>query len=142
MIQQKLTLKDHFLEYRLFTNRVIVLLVFCAMMLLALFARLFYLQVVSHEHFTTLSEDNRVKLQAIAPNRGLIYMNAVTDQSGAQRTTIERGADKTGFAMSERTHRVEQVRDHARARAGIGCRRRVAAVAVAEADADTGGRSF
>jgi len=73
VVQQKLTLKDHFLEYRLFTNRVIILLVMCGLILLALFSRLFYLQVVAHEHFTTLSEDNRVKLQAIAPNRGLIY---------------------------------------------------------------------
>jgi penicillin-binding protein 2 len=70
---RQLTLKDHFLEYRLFTNRVIILLVLCGMMLLALFSRLFYLQVIAHEHFTTLSEDNRVKLQAIAPNRGLIF---------------------------------------------------------------------
>jgi penicillin-binding protein 2 len=70
---RQLTLKDHFLEYRLFTTRVIILLVLCGMILLALFSRLFYLQVIAHEHFTTLSEDNRVKLQAIAPNRGLIY---------------------------------------------------------------------
>ena len=73
MIQQQLRLKDHFLEYRLFTNRVIILLVMCGLILVALFSRLFYLQVVAHDHFTTLSEDNRVKLQAIAPNRGLIY---------------------------------------------------------------------
>ena len=59
---RQLTLKDHFLEYRLFTNRVIILLVLCGMILLALFSRLFYLQVIAHEHFTTLSEDNRVKL--------------------------------------------------------------------------------
>jgi penicillin-binding protein 2 len=70
---RQLTLKDHFLEYRLFTNRAIILLVFCGGLLVALFSRLFYLQVIAHDHFTTLSEDNRVKLQAIPPNRGLIY---------------------------------------------------------------------
>jgi penicillin-binding protein 2 len=73
VIQQKVTLKDHFLEYRLFTTRLIVLLVISGLIVLALFSRLFYLQVIAHEHFTTLSEDNRVKLQAIPPNRGLIY---------------------------------------------------------------------
>jgi penicillin-binding protein 2 len=73
VIQKKLTLKDHFLEFRLFTNRVIILLVMCGLILLALFSRLFYLQVIAHDHYTTLSEDNRVKLQPIAPNRGLIY---------------------------------------------------------------------
>ncbi|MGD2055195.1 MAG: penicillin-binding protein 2 [Gammaproteobacteria bacterium] len=70
---RELTLKDHFFEYQLFSNRAILLLVICGILLLALFARLFFLQVVAHDHFTTLSDDNRVKLQAIAPNRGLIY---------------------------------------------------------------------
>jgi len=69
----QLTLKDHLHEYHLFSNRAITLLVLCGLLLLALLSRLLYLQVVEHEHFTTLSEDNRVKLQPIAPNRGLIY---------------------------------------------------------------------
>ncbi len=70
---RQLTLKDHFLEYRLFSNRAIVMLMFCSLLLVLLFSRLIYLQVIAHEHFTTLSEDNRVKLRAIAPSRGLIY---------------------------------------------------------------------
>ncbi|NNG12431.1 MAG: penicillin-binding protein 2, partial [Halobacteria archaeon] len=70
---RQLTLKDHFDEYRLFSSRMIVLLVFSGLLLLVLFSRLVYLQVIAHEHFTTLSEDNRVKLRAIVPTRGLIY---------------------------------------------------------------------
>ena len=70
---RQLTLKDHLHEYHLFSNRAITLLVLCGLLLLALLGRLWYLQVIEHEHFTTLSEDNRVKLQPIAPNRGLIY---------------------------------------------------------------------
>jgi penicillin-binding protein 2 len=70
---RQLTLKDHFLEYRLFSRRAIMLLLFCGLLLVVLFSRLLYLQVIEHEHFTTLSEDNRVKLRAIAPSRGLIY---------------------------------------------------------------------
>jgi penicillin-binding protein 2 len=70
---RQLTLKDHFDEYRLFSSRTIVLLVFSGLLLLVLFSRLVYLQVIAHEHFTTLSEDNRVKLRAIVPTRGLIY---------------------------------------------------------------------
>ncbi len=69
----QLTLKDHLFEYNLFSSRAITLLVLCGLLLLALLSRLWYLQVIEHEHFTTLSEDNRVKLQPIAPNRGLIY---------------------------------------------------------------------
>ncbi|MGD2112160.1 MAG: penicillin-binding protein 2 [Gammaproteobacteria bacterium] len=68
-----MTLKDHFFEYHLFSSRAITLLVLCGLLLLALLSRLLYLQVIEHEHFRTLSEDNRVKVQPIAPNRGLIY---------------------------------------------------------------------
>jgi len=67
------TLKDYFFESRLIMNRAIVMLVFAGFLILVLFARLLYLQVIAHEHFTTLSEDNRVKLQPIPPNRGLIF---------------------------------------------------------------------
>ena len=70
---RQLTLKDHFFESRLFMNRSVILLIVISILLVVLFSRLFYLQVIAHEHFTTLSEDNRVNLQAIAPNRGLIY---------------------------------------------------------------------
>ena len=66
-------LKDYLFESRLIMNRAILLLVFGGMLLSILLFRLFYLQVVSHEHFTTLSEDNRVKLQPLPPNRGLIF---------------------------------------------------------------------
>jgi penicillin-binding protein 2 len=68
-----LTLKDHFHEYHLFSNRAVTLLVICGLLLMALLSRLLYLQVIEHEHYRTLSEDNRVKVQPIAPNRGLIY---------------------------------------------------------------------
>jgi len=67
------TLKDYIYESRLVTNRAIIMLVFGSILLSTLIARLLYLQVVAHEHFTTLSEDNRVKLQPIPPNRGLIF---------------------------------------------------------------------
>ncbi|MCK5382932.1 MAG: penicillin-binding protein 2 [Gammaproteobacteria bacterium] len=66
-------LKDHLFESRLITNRAILLLIIGGLLLSVLLVRLLYLQVVSHEHFTTLSEDNRVKLQPLPPNRGLIY---------------------------------------------------------------------
>ena len=70
---RQITLKDYFFESRLVINRAIMLLVAGGLLLAVLLTRLFYLQVLAHEHFTTLSEDNRVKLQPIAPTRGLIY---------------------------------------------------------------------
>src|SRR5690606_16891603 len=38
-----------------------------------LIARMYYLQVVQYEHHSTLSENNRVHVQPIPPNRGLIF---------------------------------------------------------------------
>ena len=38
-----------------------------------LIARLFYLQVVEHDLYTTLSHNNRVNIEPIGPTRGLIY---------------------------------------------------------------------
>ena len=73
VVLDRLPLKDHFLETRLITHRAILLLVFGGILLTILLGRLLFLQVVEHEHFTTLSEDNRVNLQPIPPNRGLIF---------------------------------------------------------------------
>ena len=67
------TFKDNLLESRLFMGRAITALLLSALLIIALVARLGWLQVVAHEHFRTLSEDNRVKLQPVPPNRGLIY---------------------------------------------------------------------
>jgi penicillin-binding protein 2 len=67
------TLKDHFLESRLFMGRALVMLALCALLVLALVTRLVYLQVIAHEHFTTLADGNRVRILPEPPNRGLIY---------------------------------------------------------------------
>lgn len=66
-------IKDHFAESRLFINRVIWTILFMAGLLTVTFSRLYYLQVQNHSHFSTLSHENRVKLTAIEPTRGLIY---------------------------------------------------------------------
>ena len=70
---RRVHLKDHIAESRLFTNRAIFGGLFILAMIILIVVRLVYLQVISHEHFTTLSNDNRVKLLPIAPTRGLIY---------------------------------------------------------------------
>ena len=65
--------KDPIRENRVFTFRAIIfwILVICLTCVLA--GRIFYLQVIQHDYYTTASEKNRVLLQPIAPNRGLIY---------------------------------------------------------------------
>ncbi len=69
----KFTLKDIEEESRLVRLRVYTAAAVIILLVLVLVARLFYLQVVRHEHFTTLSQSNRVKVLPIAPIRGLIF---------------------------------------------------------------------
>lgn len=68
-----LTIKDHIRESWLFNKRIITALVFSIFLLLIILLRLFYLQVLSHEHFATLSHNNRVNIFPLAPTRGLIH---------------------------------------------------------------------
>ena len=66
-------LKDQALEGKLFAGRAMTAfgLVLAAIFLLGL--RYFYLQVISHDEFSTRSINNRVRIFPVAPNRGLIY---------------------------------------------------------------------
>ena len=67
------TLKDHFRETRLFTHRAIAALAFTIVLMLVLVARLVNLQVIEHDTYTVLSDQNRVHIAAVAPTRGLIF---------------------------------------------------------------------
>jgi penicillin-binding protein 2 len=66
-------LKDNYLETRLVRNRLIAAALIVFVLMMVVLARLYVLQVVDHEHFTTLSDSNRVSLKALPPTRGLIY---------------------------------------------------------------------
>lgn len=70
---QRQHLKDHFIEQRIFQNRSLVAIFFTLILFGILIFRLYVLQINNHEHFTTLSQNNRVSVQAIPPTRGLIY---------------------------------------------------------------------
>jgi penicillin-binding protein 2 len=65
-------LKDHYAEQRLFGRRVVAASVVIMLLLGALFARLFYLQVVRYDYFSELSQGNRIRIEPIPPPRGLI----------------------------------------------------------------------
>lgn len=69
----KFTLKDAGSENRIFRARVIVAIVLMALLMATVVARLALLQIIRHDHYTTLSRENRVKIVPIAPTRGLIY---------------------------------------------------------------------
>lgn len=66
-------LRDQRVESLRFRNRALVAAFLVGLTVLILLSRLAYLQVVSHEHFATLSNSNRVRLQPLPPTRGLIY---------------------------------------------------------------------
>jgi len=66
-------LKDHFSEARLFSRRAVVGIIVILLLISLIVTRLVYLQIINHQHYTTLSDDNRVKLVPIGPTRGLIY---------------------------------------------------------------------
>lgn len=70
---EKYHIKNHFTELRIFHNRSLVALFVTLLLFGILVARLFYLQILSNEHFSTLSQNNRVSVQPIPPTRGLIY---------------------------------------------------------------------
>lgn len=57
----------------LFRSRLRYVLLLFLLLGTALLARLIYLQLFLHDHYRTLSWDNRVRVLPIAPRRGLIY---------------------------------------------------------------------
>lgn len=67
------TIKDAPFESHLFLNRIVAAFAVIILLAAALAARLIYLQVVDHEHYTTLAQDNRIKISPLPPTRGLIY---------------------------------------------------------------------
>lgn len=69
----RITFKDYLLENRLFLGRAVEAMAICCVLLIAVVARLVYLQVLHHDYYAELSLDNRVKLVPIPPTRGLIY---------------------------------------------------------------------
>lgn len=69
----QITLKNYLHESRLFRSRALIAAVIVLALLLTLMLRLINLQITGHQHFTTLSRDNRVKVEPLPPTRGLIF---------------------------------------------------------------------
>lgn len=70
---QPIRLKDHEKDARLIRRRALVGGVLFLVLTLVLIARMYYLQVIQYEYHSTLAENNRIHVQPIPPNRGLIY---------------------------------------------------------------------
>ena len=65
--------KDHRQERQILVSRSIFSFIFVFILMLALLGRGWYLQVVKHDIYQTRSNNNRISLQRVAPNRGLIF---------------------------------------------------------------------
>jgi len=89
-------LKDDFLENRLIRRRLALAALFIVILLSMVLGRLYVLQVVEYEHFSTLSDSNRIRIKALPPTRGLIF-------------------DRHGVVMADNlpTYRLEIVREQA-----------------------------
>ncbi|MFM2486323.1 penicillin-binding protein 2 [Celerinatantimonas yamalensis] len=73
MLKKRIALRDHSAESALFLRRTLFCLFFVIILIGALFANLYYLQIDQYQLYTTRSNDNRINVLPIAPPRGLIY---------------------------------------------------------------------
>jgi len=71
-MDKNLSLTDRLRENRIFLNRIAVSAFIMGLAILGLVIRLVYLQVIGHGYYSTLSNDNRVKVAALPPQRGII----------------------------------------------------------------------
>jgi len=65
--------KDHWKEQQLFLSRLIAAGLIIVLLTGGLIWRLFQLQVVEYQVFAELSQGNRLRIQPLAPTRGLIF---------------------------------------------------------------------
>ncbi len=72
-------IKDLYEEKKSFSRRVVMAGVFALLLIFLLMARLADLQVVQHDYYTTRADDNRMRVVALPPARGVIYdRNGIT----------------------------------------------------------------
>ncbi len=65
--------RDYLRESALVQNRIVLFFLLIALLMSVLFLRLFYLQMIQHEQYSTLAQNNRFDLFSLPPVRGLIY---------------------------------------------------------------------
>jgi penicillin-binding protein 2 len=89
-VRRSVELRDHQRELHLFQLRLAVVAAVVAATFLVLFSRLFYLQVIQHDYYQLLAEQNRVNIVPVVPHRGVILdRNGVTLASNYAAYTLE-----------------------------------------------------
>ncbi|UTV28335.1 penicillin-binding protein 2 [Photobacterium atrarenae] len=73
MRQKRTQIRDHRAESALFFRRALVSFAGIVVLVGVLLTNLYHIQVSQHDDYQTRSNDNRIKIVPVAPNRGLIY---------------------------------------------------------------------
>ena len=68
-----INVKNVELENTIFKNRIFIAVCVSVLMSIILFTNLYYLQIVSHEDYQTRSNENRIRVLPVVPQRGIIY---------------------------------------------------------------------
>mgnify|MGYP003519198762 FL=1 len=71
-MKQHFPLKNAQQEKRIYRNRIFISAGIVAFFLLLLIVRYAYLQISHYDEFSTASDQNRIRLQPLAPARGYI----------------------------------------------------------------------
>lgn len=69
-------MKNTHLEKQVFNIRLLFAIIIIFLLFITLLGRLAYLQVVNHQYYSDLSTGNRIRIEPMPPNRGLIYDRA------------------------------------------------------------------
>jgi penicillin-binding protein 2 len=71
-MSRSVRIKDHHAEQRLFEQRAMVAAVLMVLAMGLVISRLVWLQIVKYDYFADLSQGNRIRIEPVPPNRGLI----------------------------------------------------------------------
>lgn len=72
-MQERQQFKDHLVETRTFSLRVLITGGFVTLLALILLVRYYGLQIIEYQNYATQSDNNRILVQTVSPQRGLIF---------------------------------------------------------------------
>ena len=90
---RRVRIKDLFREQRIFEIRALVAAAVDVGLKLAVGGRLLWLQVVRYEHYSGLSQGNRVRIEPLPPDRGLLldrHGRVIAENTPAYQITLTR----------------------------------------------------
>lgn len=122
-------LTDKKRQQQLFQRRLLIASILILVLTCSLLVRLFYLQIIQHKLYTTLSQKNQLTLLPIPPNRGLIYdrngvllaqnipvfsLEIIPDKVPNLKETIKELQTIIPFTPDELTAFYKQLKEHRR----------------------------